>query len=48
MVSGTHAKHATNFTDTIEAAEGVTTGNSAAARATTQQAAVAPAASAED
>src|SRR3569623_2458551 len=32
MVSGTHAQHATNFTVSIEAAEGVTTGISAAAR----------------
>src|SRR3569832_606324 len=30
MVSGTHAKHSTNFTVSIEAAEGVTTGISAA------------------
>src|SRR3569623_2605588 len=35
MESGTHAKHATNFTVSIAAAEGVTTGISAAARATT-------------
>src|SRR3569623_535401 len=48
MVSGTHAKHATNFTVSIEAAEGVTTGISAADRATTVQAAVALVARAED
>src|SRR3569623_2355411 len=48
MESGTHAKHATNYTVSIEAAEGVTTGISAAARATTVQAADAPAARAED
>jgi len=40
MVADTHAKHATNFTVSIEAAEGVTTGISAADRATTVQAAV--------
>ena len=48
MVSGTHAKHATNFTVSIEAAEGVTTGISAADRATTVQAAVTADARAED
>src|SRR3569623_3143518 len=47
MASGTHAKHATNFTVSIEAAEGVTTGISAADRATTVRAAVAPAKRAE-
>ncbi|MFC1748768.1 bifunctional 3,4-dihydroxy-2-butanone-4-phosphate synthase/GTP cyclohydrolase II [Pseudomonadota bacterium] len=40
MVSDNNAKHATNFTVSIEAAEGVTTGISAADRATTVQAAV--------
>src|SRR3569833_1170168 len=48
MVSGTHAKHSTNFTVSIEAAEGVTTGISAADRATTVRAAVAREARAED
>ena len=48
MVSSTHAKHSTNFTVSIEAAEGVTTGISAADRATTVRAAVAPEARAED
>lgn len=42
MVSDTNAKHATNFTVSIEAARGVTTGISAADRAVTVQAAVAP------
>ncbi len=42
MVSDTNAKHATNFTVSIEAARGVTTGISAADRAVTIQAAVAP------
>lgn len=42
MVSDTNAKHATNFTVSIEAAVGVTTGISAADRATTVRAAVAP------
>ena len=42
MVSDTNDKHGTNFTVSIEAAEGVTTGISAADRATTVQAAVAP------
>ena len=42
MVSGTDESHSTNFTVSIEAAEGVTTGISAADRATTVQAAVAP------
>jgi 3,4-dihydroxy 2-butanone 4-phosphate synthase/GTP cyclohydrolase II len=41
MVSDTSARHATNFTVSIEAAEGVTTGISAADRARTVQAAVA-------
>jgi len=41
MVSGTDAKHLTNFTVSIEAATGVTTGISAADRAKTVQAAVA-------
>ena len=40
MVSDNNAKHATNFTVSIEAAKGVTTGISAADRATTVQAAV--------
>ncbi len=40
MVSDTHSNHATNFTVSIEAAEGVTTGISAADRATTVLAAV--------
>src|SRR3569623_58531 len=48
MVSGTHAKHSTNFTVSIEAAEGVTTGISAADRATSARAAVARDARAED
>jgi len=42
MVSDTHSNHATNFTVSIEAAEGVTTGISAADRATTVLAAVKP------
>ncbi len=41
MVSGTDAKHATNFTLSIEATKGITTGISAADRATTVQAAIA-------
>ncbi len=41
MVSDNNAKHATNFTVSIEAAEGVTTGISAADRAVTVLAAVA-------
>ncbi|HHH35505.1 MAG TPA: 3,4-dihydroxy-2-butanone-4-phosphate synthase [Gammaproteobacteria bacterium] len=48
MVSGTDAKHLTNFTVSIEAARGVTTGISAADRAVTIQAAVAPEARPED
>ena len=42
MVNANKALHATNFTVSIEAAEGVTTGISAADRATTVQAAVRP------
>lgn len=42
MVSDTNDKHLTNFTVSIEAAEGVTTGISAADRAVTVRAAVAP------
>ena len=42
MVRETHDKHLTNFTVSIEAAEGVTTGISAADRAATIRAAVAP------
>ena len=48
MVSGTNASHTTNFTVSIEAARGVTTGISAADRAVTIQAAVAPDAGPED
>lgn len=48
MVSGTNDKHATNFTVSIEAARGVTTGISAADRAVTIQAAVAPGAKPTD
>lgn len=48
MVSDTNAKHATNFTVSIEAAQGVTTGISAADRAVTIHAAVAPEAKPED
>jgi 3,4-dihydroxy 2-butanone 4-phosphate synthase/GTP cyclohydrolase II len=48
MVADTNAKHGTNFTVSIEAAKGVTTGISAADRARTVQAAVAPQAKAED
>ena len=40
MVSATHAQHSTNFTVSIEAAEGITTGISAHDRARTIQAAV--------
>jgi len=47
-VSRNGTKHATAFTVSIEAAEGVTTGISAADRARTVQAAVAPDARAED
>ncbi len=48
MVADTHAKHGTNFTVSIEAAEGVTTGISAADRAMTVQAAVRAGAVPED
>ncbi len=48
MVSDNNAKHSTNFTVSIEAAEGVTTGISAADRATTVQAAVKADAKPED
>jgi len=48
MVSDTDASHATNFTLSIEAAEGVTTGISAHDRAHTVQTAVRPDAKAED
>ena len=48
MVSRNGAKHSTAFTVSIEAAEGVTTGISAADRARTVQAAVAPSAVAAD
>ncbi|MDH5423919.1 MAG: bifunctional 3,4-dihydroxy-2-butanone-4-phosphate synthase/GTP cyclohydrolase II [Gammaproteobacteria bacterium] len=48
MVNGTDAEHGTNFTLSIEAAEGVTTGISAADRAKTVLAAVADDARPED
>ncbi|MDH3429892.1 MAG: bifunctional 3,4-dihydroxy-2-butanone-4-phosphate synthase/GTP cyclohydrolase II [Gammaproteobacteria bacterium] len=48
MVSETDDHHATNFTISIEAAEGITTGISAHDRARTIQAAVAPSARPED
>ena len=48
MVSNTNDKHLTNFTVSIEAASGVTTGISAADRAVTVQAAVAVDAKPED
>ena len=48
MVNDTHARRTTNFTVSIEAAEGVTTGISAADRATTIQAAVRADAGPED
>ncbi len=48
MVARNGAKHSTAFTVSIEAAEGVTTGISAADRARTVQAAVAPNAKASD
>jgi 3,4-dihydroxy 2-butanone 4-phosphate synthase/GTP cyclohydrolase II len=48
MVSVNGTPHGTNFTVSIEAAEGVTTGISAADRARTVQAAVAPDASPDD
>jgi len=47
MVSDTDEHHATNFTISIEAAEGITTGISASDRAKTIQAAVAPGAKPE-
>ena len=48
MVTETDQHHATDFTISIEAAEGITTGISAHDRATTVQAAVAPSAKPED
>ncbi len=48
MVNSTDEQHGTNFTLSIEAAEGVTTGISAADRATTVRAAVAPDAGPDD
>ncbi len=48
MVDGTGERHATNFTVSIEAAEGITTGISAHDRARTVQVAVAPDARPED
>ncbi len=48
MVNETDQRHATNFTLSIEAAEGITTGISAHDRAKTIQAAVAPSAQPED
>ncbi len=48
MVKDNHAAHSTNFTVSIEAAEGVTTGISAADRARTVRAAVAPSAKPQD
>ncbi|HEY0876817.1 MAG TPA: bifunctional 3,4-dihydroxy-2-butanone-4-phosphate synthase/GTP cyclohydrolase II [Zeimonas sp.] len=48
MVENNGARHGTNFTVSIEAAEGVSTGISAADRARTVQAAVAPDARPED
>jgi len=48
MVTDTDKRHATNFTISIEAAEGITTGISAHDRARTVQAAVAPEAKPED
>ena len=48
MVARNNAQHATAFTVSIEAAEGVTTGISAADRSRTVQAAVAPNAQAHD
>lgn len=48
MVPATHDRHQTNFTVSIEAAEGVTTGISAHDRARTIRAAVAPDARPED
>jgi 3,4-dihydroxy 2-butanone 4-phosphate synthase/GTP cyclohydrolase II len=48
MVSANRSAHGTNFTTSIEAAEGVTTGISAADRARTVQAAISPSARPED
>jgi len=48
MVADTDQRHATNFTVSIEAAEGITTGISAHDRARTVQAAIAPNARPED
>jgi 3,4-dihydroxy 2-butanone 4-phosphate synthase/GTP cyclohydrolase II len=48
MVAGTDQRHETNFTVSIEAAEGITTGISAHDRARTVQVAVAPDARPED
>lgn len=48
MVNANNSQHSTNFTVSIEAAQGVTTGISAADRAATVRAAVAPEASAQD
>ena len=48
MVTETDQHHATNFTISIEAAQGITTGISAHDRATTVQVAVAPGAKPED
>lgn len=48
MATSNRSKHHTNFTVSIEAAEGVTTGISAADRARTIQVAVAPGASPDD
>ncbi|MFN0161136.1 MAG: bifunctional 3,4-dihydroxy-2-butanone-4-phosphate synthase/GTP cyclohydrolase II [Burkholderiales bacterium] len=48
MVSSNGTRHGTNFTVSIEAAEGVSTGISAADRARTVRAAIAPAASPSD
>jgi len=48
MVTETNERHATNFTISIEAAEGITTGISAHDRARTVRAAVAPNAKPED
>ena len=48
MVDRNNAEYGTNFTVSIEAAEGVTTGISAADRAVTIQAAVAPDATPND
>lgn len=48
MVADTHTRQTTNFTVSIEAAQGITTGISAADRATTIHAAVAPRATPAD